>query len=81
MSRSASRRRRAGYGCFVKLRLECGAENLECQVSHQRTNPVGATISISFTFCVPCFRNIGMFLEHGTRSHPHSLNIFVARSS
>ena len=45
------------------------------------SRPVGATSSISFTFFALCFRNIGMFLEHGTRARPHSVRILIAFSS
>src|SRR5438876_10381711 len=42
------------------------------------SNPVGATSRISLAFYVPCFRNIRMFLEHGTGSRPHSVRILIA---
>jgi hypothetical protein len=42
---------------------------------------VGATILISYTFFAPGFRNIGMFLEHGTSSRRYSVRILLAFSS
>jgi hypothetical protein len=73
----------------AEIRSLTGGSRCERQyfkVNHKRGTvpralPVGATISISFTFFAPCFRNIGMFLEHGNDSLPHSLKIFVARAS